>query len=253
MRRALVVGLFGGPLAVAVVLAGAASPAAASPARAPGAPGKATTPAPEKTVNDILRGRAQLGVGDAGEAVRDVQARLNLVGIPTEATGTYTKTTAKDVEHFQEKFFLRQTGKVNDTTYRKLRELTRHGAGIPRSCHTKGKVLCVDKTDKVLRLMIGGEQRYVVDTRFGMTSTPTREGTFRVFRKVRHDYSSAFNSPMPWSMYFSGGQAIHGSIYFQADGYNGASHGCINVRDFKTLDKIYNASPLGTKVVIYRS
>ena len=36
---------------------------------------------------------------------------------------------------------------------------------------------------------------------------------------------------MPYAMFFSGGQAVHYSPDFAARGYNGASHGCVNVRN----------------------
>ena len=36
---------------------------------------------------------------------------------------------------------------------------------------------------------------------------------------------------MPFAMFFSGGQAVHYSADFASVGYNGASHGCVNVRD----------------------
>ena len=36
---------------------------------------------------------------------------------------------------------------------------------------------------------------------------------------------------MPYAMFFSGGQAVHYSADFAARGYDGASHGCVNVRD----------------------
>ncbi len=37
---------------------------------------------------------------------------------------------------------------------------------------------------------------------------------------------------MPFAMFFSGGQAVHYSSDFAANGYYGASHGCVNVRDY---------------------
>ena len=51
----------------------------------------------------------------------------------------------------------------------------------------------------------------------------------------------------------SGGQAIHYSPYFARDGYNGASHGCVNLRDFKAAEWLFDRVPMGTRVHVYRS
>ena len=58
---------------------------------------------------------------------------------------------------------------------------------------------------------------------------------------------------MPFAMFFSGGQAVHYSPDFAANGYNGASHGCVNVRDYGAIASLFDQVPLGTKVVVYRS
>ncbi|WP_278257435.1 L,D-transpeptidase [Nocardioides convexus] len=62
-------------------------------------------------------------------------------------------------------------------------------------------------------------------------SPPTREGVFAIERKSRDHVSSLYHTPMPYAMFFSRGQAVHYSSDFAARGYNGASHGCVNVRD----------------------
>ena len=53
-------------------------------------------------------------------------------------------------------------------------------------------------------------------------------------------------------MFFSGGQAVHFSSDFAARGYNGSSHGCVNVRDKATLAKIFaEVDVMSTRVVVY--
>jgi lipoprotein-anchoring transpeptidase ErfK/SrfK len=56
---------------------------------------------------------------------------------------------------------------------------------------------------------------------------------------------------MPYSMFFSGGQAVHYSSNFARLGYAGASHGCVNVRDWDGIVRLYNESRIGDKVVIH--
>ena len=56
---------------------------------------------------------------------------------------------------------------------------------------------------------------------------------------------------MPWAMTFSGGQAVHYSPDFAARGYNGASHGCVNVRNFDGIKWLWHEVRLGDRVVVY--
>jgi lipoprotein-anchoring transpeptidase ErfK/SrfK len=56
---------------------------------------------------------------------------------------------------------------------------------------------------------------------------------------------------MPYAMFFSGGQAIHYSADFAANGYNGASHGCVNVRDRAAIARLFDLARVGDKVIVY--
>jgi lipoprotein-anchoring transpeptidase ErfK/SrfK len=65
--------------------------------------------------------------------------------------------------------------------------------------------------------------------------------------------SSIYKTPMPYAMFFSGGQAIHYSPDFKARGYNGASHGCVNMRDKKKIAWIFARVKVGDRVLIYNA
>lgn len=203
------------------------------------------------TERAAVRG-AELRPGDTGPDVTNIQTRLNNIGIPTTIDGTYSENTAKSVEHFQWKFFLNETGILNSATSARLTQLSKQGAHIPAICKSSGKIVCGDKTQKVLRLFKDGKQVLVVDARFGgRGNNDTREGTFRITRKVIDEYSTLYNTPMPYASYFSGGQALHYSKYFAADGYNGASHGCVGVRSRADAKTIYRFATIGTRVKVY--
>ena len=60
-----------------------------------------------------------------------------------------------------------------------------------------------------------------MDVRFGSQYTPTREGKFSVCFKCRDHVSTIYDTPMPYAMFFSGGQAVHYSADFAARGYSG--------------------------------
>ena len=69
----------------------------------------------------------------------------------------------------------------------------------------------------------------------------------------RDHVSGMYGSAMPFSMFFSGGQAVHYSSDFAASGYAGASHGCVNVRDYDALASLFDQVNVGDSVVVYRS
>jgi lipoprotein-anchoring transpeptidase ErfK/SrfK len=67
--------------------------------------------------------------------------------------------------------------------------------------------------------------------------TPT--GSFRPYRTARMWYSRKYDmSPMPYSVFFRGGYAIHGTGYLRSLG-RPASHGCIRLHP-KAAATFYN-------------
>lgn len=83
--------------------------------------------------------------------------------------------------------------------------------------------------------------------------TPT--GSFRPFRTAKMWYSRKYDmSPMPHSVFFRGGYAIHGTNYVRSLG-RPASHGCIrlapgNAARFYTLVREYGIG--NARIVITR-
>jgi lipoprotein-anchoring transpeptidase ErfK/SrfK len=122
---------------------------------------------------------------------------------------------------------------------------------IDRRCVTKGRVLCINKKTRKLVYLVNGKPIQVMDVRFGAMKTPTRSGVFKVYRKSKNHVSSLYHSKMPYAMFFSGGQAVHYSSDFKARGYNGASHGCVNVRDKNKIAWVFARVHVGDKVVVY--
>jgi len=206
-----------------------------------------------------------LGPGDEGDEVRDLQARLKQIyWFDADVTGTYGDVTAAAVRGFQAKREIPVTGEVDQRTLDRLYAMTStptdaelHNRGntpgaLDRRCRT-GRVLCIDKTSSTLRWVVDGTVRQTLDVRFGATSTPTREGVFHVYLKDADHVSRLYGSSMPYSMFFSGGQAVHYSSDFASVGYAGASHGCVNVRDYDGLAHLFGQVREGDTVVVYWS
>ncbi|MCF2530205.1 L,D-transpeptidase [Yinghuangia soli] len=116
-----------------------------------------------------------------------------------------------------------------------------------------GRAMCIDKTTRQLTWLIDGVPQYSFEVRFGSQELPTREGAFKVDFKSKDHVSTLYHTPMPYAMFFSGGQAVHYSPDFAANGYKGASHGCVNVRNKPLVEKLFAESQVGDKVIVYRS
>ncbi len=206
--------------------------------------------------------------GDESHAVRVVQARLRQVAwFSGDVSDRYGDQTVAAVRGFQGKRHVPVTGKVDRRTLDLLVGMTSvptaaelankapdpaDGAALDSRCRT-GRVLCIDKTSSSLRWVVDGTVRSTLDVRFGSEYTPTREGVFSVYWKDADHVSDLFGSAMPYSMFFSRGQAVHYSSDFAARGYAGASHGCVNVRDYAGLASLFGQVSTGDRVVVYRS
>ncbi|NED83853.1 murein L,D-transpeptidase [Streptomyces sp. SID11233] len=235
--------------------------ASTAPSRAASTPPKPTPPA---TTAPDPQGKVLMASGAQGKQVRELQARLRQVGhFNRTPTGYYGTVTVTAVQSFQGKRGLSRTGKADTLTWQKLLGMTHEPTAAELNPPTtrpvvkpdkrcmKGRVICISKNSRSLSWMIDGKVLSSMDVRFGSQYTPTREGTFSVYWKSRHHVSTLYDSPMPYAMFFSGGQAVHYSSDFAARGYNGASHGCVNVRDEGKIASLYAQVRNGDKVVVY--
>lgn len=120
-------------------------------------------------------------------------------------------------------------------------------------CLVPGRVLCASKADRKVRYLVNGKVVYTLDARFGKPGYATRNGVFRVYYKNPMHWSRLYSVWMPYSMFFSGGQAIHYNSQFARIGYAYpyGSHGCVNVRDMATIAKVYAQVRIGDRVVVY--
>ncbi|WP_079042326.1 L,D-transpeptidase family protein [Streptomyces aureus] len=228
------------------------------------APTETPSGTPSATPSGTAESKALMDDGDETEQVRELQARLRQLGYFDRApTGFYGTMTAGSVKAFQKKQGLPRTGSVDEATWQRLlgasrkptadelKPSTTNQLDTPDARCMTGRVLCISKESRTLAWMIDGKVVSSMDVRFGSENTPTREGTFTVERKVRQDWSRLYHTPMPLSMYFSRGQAVHYSSDFAARGYNGASHGCVNVRDRAKLTALFDQVKVGDKVVVH--
>ncbi len=230
-------------------------------------------PTDDEMHNRLTPGPTILGPGDTGLEVRELQARLiQIAWMSGDVTDYYGETTTAAVAGFQTKRAIPSTGEVDQRTLDRLLAMTTEptgdelfnrepepepapvaaGAPLDPRCLT-GRVMCVDKSSNSLRWVVDGDVQMTVDVRFGSDELPTDEGEFAVSYKSIDHVSSLYDTPMPYAMFFSGGQAVHYSPDFAANGYNGASHGCVNVRDYGAIQSLFDQVYVGDKVVVYWS
>mgnify|MGYP002737251475 FL=1 len=233
--------------------------------------GMTREPTDDELHNRVVAGPTIIGPGDSGDRVRELQARLRQIGwFDHDVTGSYGDVTSAAVAGFQTKRGIPSTGEVDQKTWDLLAGMTREptedelhnrkpqaddsddDSGLPAECR-KGRVLCIDKSSRSLRWVIDGGVKMTLDARFGSELTPTREGMFSVYWKSRDHVSSLFDTPMPYAMFFDGGQAVHYSPDFAANGYNGSSHGCVNIRDEGAIASLFDQVRTGDKVFVYWS
>jgi N-acetylmuramoyl-L-alanine amidase len=103
----------------------------------------------------------------------------------------------------------------------------------------------VDQTRQVLYAVQDGDITDILHISSGKPSTPTRDGTFHVIRKV------AGFSPnhLYYPSYFDGYRALHG--WTEVPTYP-ASHGCVRIPYWNALF-VYAVAKIGTPVLVYHS
>jgi hypothetical protein len=89
-------------------------------------------------------------------------------------------------------------------------------------------VVAIDKSKQRMTVLVDGVEQHVWKVSTGLGGGPP-SGTYRPERLERKWFSRKYGmSPMPHSIFFHQGYAIHGTIYVSRLG-NRASHGCVRL------------------------
>jgi lipoprotein-anchoring transpeptidase ErfK/SrfK len=121
------------------------------------------------------------------------------------------------------------------------------------SVASAGIVARVDVSKQVMTVSENGRVIYSWRVSTARKGYRTPRGTFSVKRMHRMWYSRKYdNSPMPHSIFFSGGYAIHGTNYVKSLG-RPASHGCVRLAPShaRALYNLVRAhGPRNTRIVL---
>jgi len=113
--------------------------------------------------------------------------------------------------------------------------------------------ILVDKATQRMLVIQNGYVRYMWPVSTGRDETATPNGVYSPQRLERNWFSSAYyNSPMPYSIFFHNGYAIHGS--YAIDRLGGpASHGCVRLHPHHAallFDLVQQEGPSQTTIEI---
>lgn len=198
----------------------------------------------------------------SGECVKQAQKLLNTRGFyKMSIDGKYGVGTTNAVLNYQRARHITDDGVVGINTWKALNSSYMPTNPIPNNCKNKGTVICVSKAERKLRMYNSGTLIKTLNIRVGGFTTDingnyrvhqTVEGTYTVFKKDPNPYSKRYGAgAMPWSVMFDRNMYVHYSEGFSKDGYNGASHGCVNVGNLADAEWVYKNTQIGSKVIVY--
>lgn len=111
----------------------------------------------------------------------------------------------------------------------------------------------IDISSQRMKVYVNGRLRHVWRVSTGRRGYSTPTGSFRPTRLERSWHSRKYNwSPMPHSIFFIGGVAIHGSYYIRQLGRR-ASHGCVRLAPrnaARLFSMVRRYGPRRTRIVV---
>ncbi|MER6436923.1 MULTISPECIES: L,D-transpeptidase family protein [unclassified Streptomyces] len=173
-------------------------------------------------------------------------------GLRRKADGKQSGGDCRAIRAFQVRHGIRpSTGFAGPVTWARMRLLSaRKNPNAAGRCPVRAsRVACVDLARQLTWVQKGTKVLWgPVPMRSGRAGYRTRTGLFTIYWKHKNHWSTLYNSPMPYSQFFSGGQAFHavyGSIY---DPHG--SWGCVNLR-LADARSLWNVLRKGDRVSVW--
>ncbi len=110
-------------------------------------------------------------------------------------------------------------------------------------------VTCVDLPRQLLWVQVGKKVTFApVPIRSGIRGLETRVGWHRVYWRHKNHFSTIYdNAPMPYSQFFSGGQALHGTY---GDLFESGSGGCVNLY-VEDAERLWKKLGVGSRIYVW--
>src|SRR6516165_5086470 len=135
---------------------------------------------------------------------------------------------------------------------RKFTMLLAMAAALATEPATAGVVIAIDKNSQQMSVSVDGIVRYRWAVSTARAGYRTPNGSYRPERLERTWFSRIYyHSPMPHSIFFHGGYAIHGS--YEVGRLGGpASHGCIRLhpQNAATLFALVKQQGVGATIIV---
>ncbi|QNP75791.1 L,D-transpeptidase family protein [Streptomyces roseirectus] len=165
------------------------------------------------------------------------------------------KQSAKDckaIRAFQRKQRIKPAiGFAGPVTWKRMQFLAaKKKPNAGKKCPVRSyRVACVDLTRQITWVQKGKKVVFgPVSMRSGRAAHPTRTGWFKVYWRHKNHFSTLYRTPMPYSQFFSGGQAFHavyGSIHTRV-----GSMGCVNLT-VPDARKLWGVLKKGDRVYVW--
>ena len=217
------------PVVLAVALAAAALTAPVLPASATTVAEGSRWTMQDRFAREVVRKGDYDSEGHI-EHVFELQYRLRWNNVYSgPITGYFGDLTQAAVKRFQKKVGLKVTGVANHATWRQLIPRTvRARSLVPNRCKGPGWNACYDRMRHQVTLWRGGRLWNTWLVRGGDRGMESDPGSYRVYMRDKDHVSGLYGSPMPFSQFYNGGEAFHGSPPM-VNPFVDHSHGCINM------------------------
>ena len=250
----------------------ATGPAASATTPATPAPPAKPTPPPDPLAHLSAKKRKQykaclpktVRAGSSGNCAVFLQTELKKAGYYPWGKSRYIGVAgANAILNYQRSRGLDADGWAGKDTWMALATKAKSvSSELPKTCYTKGVVLCVDQAHRKLTWLKTGKVVKTFKVRLGgyaqhakthiWRNFPTANGTWKVYDKQVNPASENYGSgAMPYSTMFYPDMYVHYSPGFNRQGYTQSSHGCVNIRKLSDAVWIFRNTPIGTKVHIY--
>ncbi|MFD5077575.1 L,D-transpeptidase family protein [Streptomyces sp. NPDC058371] len=178
-------------------------------------------------LGDAAAGKAVACTQRTGPHQRQVERWLKLT-----VDGKQSASDCRAIRAFQRKHGIKpDSGFAGPVTWAQMRLLSaKKNPNAAGKCPVRTqRVACVDLARQLTWVQKGGTVVFgPVPMRSGRAGYRTRTGWHKIYWKHKNHWSTLYNSPMPYSQFFDGGQAFH-AIYGSIYDPNG-SWGCVNLR-----------------------
>ncbi|WP_242427746.1 L,D-transpeptidase [Streptomyces sp. Root431] len=214
--------------------------------------GGVPVPEPEEGVDELVEYLPRSVVGAACTATAGAYQRQveRLLGLKVD--GKQSGADCAAVKAFQTREKIKPAnGYAGPVTWARAELLAaRKNLDPGRRCPVKKyAVVCVDLDRQLMWVRKGKKVTFgVVNMRSGRVGYATRTGWHSVYWRHKDHWSSIYNTPMPYSQFFSGGQAFH-AVYGQIATPTG-SRGCVNL-GYANARKLWDVLRKGDRVYIW--